>query len=237
MEGIAMSEKHTCPICSTETVPQAFSAGEEYYCPQCDDTALYETPSARLNRQSVEPPKMEEELEKARAEIARLRAGEADDPGHMGAEPTPAQWLRRFNDRTPEERLFVAESVMARVRESEEQRRQDEGRIITLTNRVAALEKNGNELFRNLQRARIILIQVRELKEYWAKKPGLNEIHDDLEVALEYEADEGDPLTAAIECVLLDHKDEIGGDDVDANISELAYVYERLTGWTVEQEG
>lgn len=49
------------------------------------------------------------------------------------------------------------------------------------------------------------------------------------------------PLVEAIECVLLDHQDQLSGDEVDANLSELAYVYEQLTGWTVadnaEQDG
>ena len=44
------------------------------------------------------------------------------------------------------------------------------------------------------------------------------------------------PLGAAIECVLLDHKDELGGENVDANLAELAYCYRWKTGWTVEQE-
>lgn len=45
-----------------------------------------------------------------------------------------------------------------------------------------------------------------------------------------------DELKAAIECVLLDHADQLSGEDVDANLSELAYVYEQLTSWTVERE-
>ena len=50
------------------------------------------------------------------------------------------------------------------------------------------------------------------------------------------DAMEADPLHAAIECVLLDHEDELGGDNVDANLAELAYVYRQRTGWTAEQE-
>jgi hypothetical protein len=45
-----------------------------------------------------------------------------------------------------------------------------------------------------------------------------------------------DPLHTAIECVLLDHADQIGGETADPNISELAHVYRQCTGWTVEQE-
>lgn len=48
------------------------------------------------------------ELERLRGEVARLRAGEADTPGEPGAELTPSEWIRRWNDATPEERLKVA---------------------------------------------------------------------------------------------------------------------------------
>lgn len=44
------------------------------------------------------------------------------------------------------------------------------------------------------------------------------------------------PLHDAIELVLLDHEDEIDGDNADANISELAYCYRQQTGWTVADE-
>jgi hypothetical protein len=45
-------------------------------------------------------------------------------------------------------------------------------------------------------------------------------------------------LHTSIKLVLLDHADEL--DDVhgkvDANLSELAYIYQQLTGWTVAKE-
>jgi hypothetical protein len=43
-------------------------------------------------------------------------------------------------------------------------------------------------------------------------------------------------LAASIECVLLDHRDELDGDNVDPNLAELAYVYRQQTGWTVADE-
>lgn len=45
------------------------------------------------------------------AEVARLRAGEEDgwDPA---CEPTPGQWIARFNRASPEERLHVAQQVI-----------------------------------------------------------------------------------------------------------------------------
>jgi hypothetical protein len=38
-------------------------------------------------------------------------------------------------------------------------------------------------------------------------------------------------LNAAIECVLLDNADQLGGINADANLAELAYCYWQLTGW------
>lgn len=56
-----------------------------------------------------------EALERAEAqvaalqrELARLHEGEADDPGEPGTWPTPARWIRRWNDMTPERRLEIA---------------------------------------------------------------------------------------------------------------------------------
>lgn len=46
----------------------------------------------------------------ARAEVARLRAGEADSPGDPDTWPTPAEWIRRWNDATPEQRLAMAQA-------------------------------------------------------------------------------------------------------------------------------
>lgn len=37
-------------------------------------------------------------------------------------------------------------------------------------------------------------------------------------------------LLAAVEVVLLDHADELDGDEVDPNMAELAHCYEQVTG-------
>lgn len=50
--------------------------------------------------------------EDLRAEIARLRAGEADTPPPEGATPTPAQWIRSWNDLSAEQRLKWAEHIL-----------------------------------------------------------------------------------------------------------------------------
>ncbi|WP_188188012.1 hypothetical protein [Nonomuraea sp. SYSU D8015] len=53
------------------------------------------------------------ECRRALAEVARLRAGEADDLPTPGTNYTPAQWIHRWNDATPEERLTRAEHILA----------------------------------------------------------------------------------------------------------------------------
>lgn len=55
------------------------------------------------------------ELVELRAEIARLRAGEAAEPVPEDADVvamTPAQWIRRWNDVSAERRLAWAESII-----------------------------------------------------------------------------------------------------------------------------
>ena len=53
------------------------------------------------------------EVEELRAEIARLRAGESDEPVPEDAGTlTPAQWIRRWNDVSAERRLAWAESII-----------------------------------------------------------------------------------------------------------------------------
>ena len=43
------------------------------------------------------------------------------------------------------------------------------------------------------------------------------------------------PLRQAIEVLLLNHQHELSGEDVDADLSELAYVYKAVTGWTADR--
>jgi hypothetical protein len=48
------------------------------------------------------------QLEQLRAEVARLRAGESDEPAAEGARLTPGEWLRAFNDACAAKRLVWA---------------------------------------------------------------------------------------------------------------------------------
>lgn len=55
------------------------------------------------------------EVDELRAEVARLRAGEADEPIPEDldvAALTPAQWIRRWNDVTAGRRLAWAEAII-----------------------------------------------------------------------------------------------------------------------------
>jgi hypothetical protein len=54
-----------------------------------------------------------------RVEIARLRAGEADTLPEPGVWPTPAQWIRMWNEATPEQRLQMAARVIADAQQAE----------------------------------------------------------------------------------------------------------------------
>ncbi|MGP3914345.1 hypothetical protein [Nonomuraea sp. 10N515B] len=54
---------------------------------------------------------LRQRAEAAEQEVARLRAGEADEPPAEGVQLTPAEWLRKYNDATPERRLQVVEHV------------------------------------------------------------------------------------------------------------------------------
>lgn len=51
-------------------------------------------------------------LDKARAEVERLRAGEDPTPSLPHEQLTPARWLHRFNEMTPAERLARAKQAM-----------------------------------------------------------------------------------------------------------------------------
>ncbi|MFE9099873.1 nucleotidyltransferase domain-containing protein [Actinomadura geliboluensis] len=52
------------------------------------------------------------------AEAARLHEGEDASPLDPAVEPTPAQWLHRFNNATPQQRLAWAEDILRHARDS-----------------------------------------------------------------------------------------------------------------------
>lgn len=87
----------------------------------------------------------EAELEQLRAEVVRLRAGEADNAGEPYVQRTPAQWLRRFNDMTPEQRLAMATAFFNTLEDSascfqmdHEGRLEDLARLEAMSLRVRA---------------------------------------------------------------------------------------------------
>ncbi|WP_243718719.1 hypothetical protein [Actinomadura sp. KC06] len=52
------------------------------------------------------------------AEAARLHEGEDPTPRDPGCEPTPGQWLHRFNSAPPQQRLTWAEDILRHARDS-----------------------------------------------------------------------------------------------------------------------
>lgn len=61
-----------CGMCGcTETQYQSFSAGREYYCPQCDDTHLYPEGEAPRRVQMIADGKFDELRAEMRDELNR----------------------------------------------------------------------------------------------------------------------------------------------------------------------
>lgn len=73
------------------------------YCPCCGRGDL--APTAEAYEQQ------RQRAEQAEAELARLRAGEEDGYDPL-AEPTPGQWIARFNRATPQERHDAAKFAL-----------------------------------------------------------------------------------------------------------------------------
>ncbi|MFC6080996.1 hypothetical protein [Sphaerisporangium aureirubrum] len=74
--------------------------------PSCEELdELVDTDPIRLRDAAFE---MRHRAEQAEAEVARLRAGESEDPPTEGVRLTPAEWIRMWNDATPERRLHLA---------------------------------------------------------------------------------------------------------------------------------
>jgi hypothetical protein len=55
---------------------------------------------------------------KAEAEIARLRAGESDEPVPEGTQPTPGQLLRRLHDAPLDDRLLILARILDNATEA-----------------------------------------------------------------------------------------------------------------------
>jgi hypothetical protein len=60
-----------------------------------------------------ENEELRKRAELAEAEVVRLRAGESPEPAAEGIQPTPAEWIRRWNDASPDQRLARAQQILA----------------------------------------------------------------------------------------------------------------------------
>jgi len=82
--------------------------------------------------------------EALRAEIARLRAGEAETPAEEGVNPTPAQWIRKWNDSTAEQRLKWAALILDHAEQVARCFQLDhEGRLADVDTLMSALRRPG----------------------------------------------------------------------------------------------
>jgi hypothetical protein len=79
---------------------------------ECSHEAAHGHAMAQLARVRKEVARYRELAQEANAEVARLRAGESDEPAAEGTTLTPAQFLRMWNDTTPERRLGIAARVL-----------------------------------------------------------------------------------------------------------------------------
>lgn len=80
--------------------------------------AVYSALAVTYRRVVVDAERLardEDELRRLRAEVARLRAGEAPEPPAPHVTLTPAEWLRKMHDATPEKRLHVIEVLLGEV--------------------------------------------------------------------------------------------------------------------------
>ncbi|MET8864655.1 hypothetical protein ABZW11_17095 [Nonomuraea sp. NPDC004580] len=85
----------------------------------------------------------EDELRQLRAEVAWLRAGEASEPPAPHVTLTPAEWLWKLHDATPEKRLHVIEVLLGEVdRGSRCFRMNHEGVIEDLRAELARAQRN-----------------------------------------------------------------------------------------------
>jgi hypothetical protein len=64
---------------------------------------------------------LEDMRDRAVAEVERLRAGESAEPHNPAAWPTPAQFIRQWNQMSPEFRLLRAEKIIHDAQELDRQ--------------------------------------------------------------------------------------------------------------------
>jgi hypothetical protein len=148
--------------------------------------AAQETPSARLNRLSVERLN-----ERYRFEGRQPReCGEHHSVGSRAWCFDDSEWCSGY----PEGACRGCE--LPRLRDDLEARIKDHEMVVDFVGKEIGLNQPFPTitaigavmwLAEYYKEQTVILKQVRELKEYWDKKPGMSDVHDDLDVALEYE--------------------------------------------------
>lgn len=145
-----------------------------------------ETPSARLNRLSVERLN-----ERYRYEGRQPReCGEHHSTGSRAWCFTCSEWCYAY----PEGACKGCE--LPKLRNDMEARIKDHEMVVDFVGKEIGLNQPFPSvtaigavqwLAEHYKEQRVVLEQVRELKERWAARPGMSEVHDDLELALEYQ--------------------------------------------------
>lgn len=102
----------------------------------------------------------------AQAEVARLRAGEADAPADAGRTPTPAEWIRAWNDADAKTRRETAEAILRDTANAERCFADNHrGRIAQLHERADHAERMVKKVF---DRARLVFPEDTALRYFHA---------------------------------------------------------------------
>ena len=101
------------------------------------------------------PDLRDTEIERLRAEIAWLRAGESEKPAALGVEMTPAEFVHKWNAATVERRLGFAATVLEKVyADSNCFVMGHEARIEEDAHRIEQLAKRAEEAEAEIERLR-----------------------------------------------------------------------------------
>ncbi|MCP9976469.1 hypothetical protein [Actinomadura madurae] len=125
-------------------------------------------------------PRMADEIAALRGENARLREGEDATPRDPGCEPTPGQWLHRFNSAAPAQRLTWAKDILRHARDSS--RCQFEldhaGQIAELRAHVQHLQRQVHGLEQPIRDAALAALDAMRAGQHAATDRALNQLRD-----------------------------------------------------------
>lgn len=112
--ALDLARRIAAAVTDAITAARAANADDQALAAVVSGAVLSET----LRIAPTSATRAEAERDEARAALAALHEGEEPDSDPL-AEPTPAQWLWRWNRATPEQRLEVAAVFMANAARAE----------------------------------------------------------------------------------------------------------------------